>query len=533
MKPTRARLAVLLILLSGCLKPITPDDAGSEVGGGGGGSIAAGGGGGSEAIGGGGGTITPFDAGTTIDLSQFCDTWANGYCDREAACGFLDAAQGMTCVARLKEFCNTWHRQVTAGVYRYEPTQGAACVNAMGNFNCSFGRGISGAQINFSFGSGPAACDALLTGIGIAGTPCTTTADCAAGFTCEGSGTACRVCTAIPPVGQPCRGTCFSSACRAEGDGGNVCIAWPQPGELCLGGGACDPETTRGCAPTPTDGGARLCLAKQADGAVCGMNQHCQSDHCNDGNRTDAGVRTCGFIATGRPCGSQTDCEPTAFCEGLTGLCTTRIGWGNACTIQRVADLNDGCADGGQCFDGTCKPRQNQQQVGQQCRSTASDCMQGAWCPNLPNDGGYPLCLSQSPAGSTCAATISCLTGMRCFNNLCTRLVGAGEPCFSAQQCKDLLTCPLVDAGMGFFACTPLVSVGGNCTTTGLTCGSGVDNGQGGFCGRDGGTGTCFELLALGAGCGANASCASGRCLREDAGVVSNTRGFCQAPCVP
>ncbi len=260
------------------------------------------------------------------------------------------------------------------------------------------------------------------------------------------------------------------------------------------------------------------------------MNQHCQGNYCNDGNRTDAGARTCGLIATGRPCGSQTDCEPTAYCSGSPGLCTARITLGSACTIERLADLNDGCADGGQCFDGTCKPRQNQQQVFQHCRSSVADCAPGGWCPNLPTDGGYPRCLAQSPAGAPCAATISCLTGMRCFNNVCTELVGAGQPCFSAQQCKDLLTCPLVDAGMGFFACTPLVGVGGNCATTGLVCASGVDHGQGGFCER----GTCAELLALGADCGANLQCSSGRCLREDGGVVAaHARGFCQAPCVP
>ncbi|MDP2269223.1 MAG: hypothetical protein Q8K32_00750 [Archangium sp.] len=548
MKSRLPLLLLLLIIHAGCPSPIVGKDAGNEVGGGQGGGIAAGGAGGGEAVGGGGGggestgggggSLTPFDAGTTIDLAQFCDAWADAYCDRESACGFLDAAQGMTCVARLKDLCSTWQRQVTAGVYGYEATEGAACVNATGNYNCTIGRGISGAQINFSFGAGPAACDPLLTGIGIAGTPCTATADCAVGFTCEGSGTACRVCTAIPTVGQACTGTCFNSTCRAAGDGGTACVAWPQVGELCTGFGSCDPVTTRGCAPAPTDGGARLCLAKDTDGTACGMNQNCQSNYCNSGNRTDAGVRTCGPIATGRPCGSQADCEPTAYCDGFTaatiGVCTARITLGAACTIQRVADPNDGCVDGGQCFDGTCKPRQNQQQLGQQCRTTAADCAPGGWCPNLPNDGGYPLCLAQGTAGAMCGATTACLTGLRCFNNACTPLLGAGEPCFTAQTCKDLLTCPLVDAGMGFFACTPLVSVGGNCTTTGLTCASGVDNGQGGFCARDGGTGTCSELLSLGGDCGANAQCASGRCLREDAGVVlANARGLCQAPCVP
>ena len=307
---------------------------------------------------------------------------------------------------------------------------------------------------------------------------------------------------------------------------------------MCTGGGTCDPNTTRGCSPAPTDGGARLCLAKDADGTPCGQPQTCASNYCNNGNRTDAGVRTCGAIATGRPCGGQADCEPTAFCSGLTatlpGVCTARIALGTACTIQRQADPNDGCADAGACFDSLCKPRENQQQAGQGCKSTTLDCAPGTWCPPLPNDAGYPFCLAQGTTGAVCGATPECQAGLRCTNNTCQPLGSAGAQCFAPQQCKDTLTCPLVDAGMGFNACTPLVGTGGDCTANGSTCASGVDNGQGGFCLRDGGLGSCVAPLGLGADCGANAQCASNRCLRDDAGVVAPpVRGFCQAPCVP
>ncbi|MDP1829186.1 MAG: hypothetical protein Q8L48_38335 [Archangium sp.] len=565
--PLRLALFGAVLSLSACPTPIATDDAGSgggsgggdATGGGGGSTITGGGtggavdgggagggggvtgGGGGTTGGGGGGGATGFDAGSPIDLNQFCDAWATAYCDREAACLFLDTAQGMTCLARVKDTCSAWQRRVAAGIYRYEPTEGAACVGATRNYSCVLGRGFAGGAITFDFGNGPGACDPLLTGVGVAGTPCTANADCAAGFTCAGGGTACRACAALPTVGEACNllaGNCYDSSCRPAPDGGAECVMLGMPGAVCTGFGTCDPNTTRGCAPTPTDGGMRLCLSKDPDGTVCGMSQSCQSNYCNNGNRTDAGVRSCGTIMTGSPCGSQTDCAPTAFCSGLTttvpGVCTARLALGATCTIQRLADPNDGCADGGLCLDGTCKPRQNQQQVGQNCRSSSLDCAPGGWCPNLPTDAGYPLCVAQGIAGATCGNNAECQAGLRCNNNVCTALASAGQPCFAQQQCKDTLTCPQVDAGMGFFACTPLVSEGGDCTANGTTCASGVDNGQGGFCLRDAGMGSCFAPLLAGADCGANGQCASGRCLRDDAGVVNPpARGFCQPPCVP
>jgi hypothetical protein len=87
---------------------------------------------------------------------------------------------------------------------------------------------------------------------------------------------------------------------------------------------------------------------------------------------------------------------------------------------------------------------------------------------------------------------------------------------------------------MGFFACTPLASPGVDCSVAGTTCTSGVDNGQGGFCLRDAGAGSCAAPLAVGVDCSGNAQCASGRCLSADGGVVANgTRGSCAASCIP
>lgn len=573
--PTFARLTLALAVLSvlgACPTPVvgvdpdagetntntTLDDAGATGGGGGGGGGGTLDDGGST---GGGGVpdagpdagptdagTAPTDAGTFVDANQFCDLWAAAYCDREARCLFLDSAQNTTCLARVKDACATYQRFVTAGVYRYDTAVGAACINATGNLACAVGRGFTGGALNFDLGQGPAACDPLLVGVGVAGTPCTSTADCAAGFTCPAANgsTACRACTAIPSIGQVCNPVlntpCFNASCRSAGDGGNECFAYALAGQPCTATSQCDPATTTSCGPLPSDGGARLCVSKETDGITCASSATCLTGYCNAGNRTDAGVRTCGTVADGRACGSANDCVSGSFCEGLVvnsrpGTCRPRLALGAPCTITRAGDGNDGCAEGGACFDGVCKPRANLQQVGQQCRSTTADCANGGYCPNLPNDGGYPSCLAQGLAGANCGSSAECQPGLRCTNNTCQPLSSAGQPCLAAQQCKGALSCPLVDAGLGFFACTPLASPGSDCSVSGITCASGVDNGQGGFCARDGGftgPGTCSAPLMVGGDCGSNAQCASGRCLTADGGAVGlNTRGTCATPCVP
>ncbi len=562
-----------LALLTACPLPqVGFDDAGA---GGGGGEVAAGGGtgtGGGDAVGGGAGTLDPdggagggtaagggngtgggnstgggagrFDAGTSLDEALFCDAWAQAYCDREARCLTLDPAQNSTCLARVKDACATWHRQVTAGVFHYDPAIGAACVGATANSSCAAGRGFTGGALAQGFGNGPVACDALVVGAGPAGTPCTSTADCAAGLNCPAMGFgACRVCVALPTVGQLCNpgGTgCFNAACRGAGDGGNECFAWLQSNEVCSGTGQCDPATTRGCALQPADGGVRLCVGKDPDGIACTAGTACLGGYCNAGNLTDAGVRTCGTVADGTPCGATADCAPTSFCSGLgaarPGVCSARLALGATCSIWR-ADPNDGCVSGAGCFDGVCKPRENQQAVGQQCRATLTDCAMGAYCPNLPTDGGYPSCLAQGGTGAACGNSPECQPGLRCTNNTCQPLAGAGQQCFAAQQCKATLTCPLGDAGLGFYACAPVASPGADCAVSGVVCASGVDDGQGGFCLRDAGVntgpGTCSAPLGLGADCGSSAQCASARCLQVDGGTLGAGRGVCQPSCLP
>jgi hypothetical protein len=278
----------------------------------------------------------------------------------------------------------------------------------------------------------------------------------------------------------------------------------------------------------------RVCLAKDPDGTPCGSDSVCAAGYCNNAPRADAGVRRCGFIPVGQACGLVGDCGPAAFCDGLTsravGTCAPRLALGAPCRIQRSADLSDGCPEGAACFDGTCKRPRADQLTGQQCRDVLLDCVRGAWCPQLPADGGYPSCLAQRDVGEACTSSTQCQPGLRCTNNACERLSAAGERCFAGQQCKDLLTCPLVDAGLGFFACAPLVAPGGSCTASGTSCGAGVDLGQVGLCVG----GTCATLLGVDETCTSGTQCFSGRCLSEDGGVVvPPSMGRCNPSCLP
>ncbi len=481
------------------------------------------------------------DAGARVELQFFCDLMAEAVCARERWCNFLDPAQGPTCLARAGRECSLWQRAVTAGVHPYVPEQGAACISATAQRSCALGRGFAGGALLLGLENGPPACAPLLVGVGGPGTPCALDAECAAGLTCKGVGVACRTCTPQRTLGEACdpvTSPCFTGRCATVDDGGAQCVPYVDIGGACPFDAACNPVTAKGCGPSPGDGGARACVAKDSDGTPCLLPEVCAAGYCNSGHRTDAGARTCGFIAPGRPCGAVGDCGPEAFCSGLgattPGVCTARIAWGASCTIQRFADVHDGCADGGACFDGTCRGR-GQQALGRQCREPATDCVRGAWCPALPLDGGYPTCQPQGFLGEACTASAQCQPGLRCTNNRCELLGSAGMPCFATQQCKDLLFCPLADAGLGFFPCTPLLSPGSDCSASGALCGSGPDNADDGLCVRDGGRGaTCQGLQPPGGPCSAHVQCNSGRCLQEDGGFVfPPTVGVCQPSCLP
>lgn len=531
---------VLLAVLTACPPPAPTldggEDAGEMTGGG------SGGGGGSTGGGGGGGgfiTEVParYDAGTA-ELATFCDAWATALCHRETECAFLDPAQQATCRARAKHECAGWARRVDAGVFGFDAGAATGCLDLVGNRSCVQGRAFAGSALVFDLASD---CPALLEGIGTASTPCELAADCAAGFTCTATLSTCGNCRALPALGEACdpsTAPCHRAYCAEAGDGGRACVSWGQVGAPCTLSTQCDPDTTRGCSTDLGDAGARTCLQKSADGAPCVGDTACASGFCNNAQLADAGPRRCGFIALGQACGLAGDCGPTAFCDGLTartlGTCTPRLALGSACRIQRGADRFDGCPEGSACFDGTCTRTNQDQLTGEPCRDGVLDCVRGTYCPSLPGDGGYAVCVTQYAAGTACTSSAQCRPGLRCTNNTCEPLAAPGERCFATQQCKDLLTCPLVDAGLGFFACTPLVAPGGSCAASGSSCASGPDLGTEGHCLRDGGTLICVEPLAADERCAGGTDCASGRCLTEDGGaVLPPETGLCQAACLP
>ncbi|HEY0881867.1 MAG TPA: Dickkopf N-terminal cysteine-rich domain-containing protein [Archangium sp.] len=529
---------VLLAALSACPPPaLTPDggeDAGEMTGGGGGGGTTGGGTGT-----GGGGFITEvpprYDAGTT-GLATFCDDWATALCARDTTCEFLAPAQTATCLARAKSACAAFPRRVDAGVFTFDASAAARCLDLVGNRSCVQGRAFAGASLVFDLASD---CPALFDGTGTANVPCELAADCASGFTCTATLSSCGACRALPAVGERCEPTsapCHRAFCADEGDGGRTCVAWAPVGALCTLSAQCDPDTTRGCASMLDDAGVRTCEPKFPDGTACLGDTFCTSGFCNNAHLADAGPRRCGFIALGQACGLAGDCGPAAFCDGLTartpGTCTARLALGSACRIQRSADRFDGCPEGSACFDGTCTRTNQDQLTGKQCRDGVLDCVRGTFCPSLPGDGGYAVCVTQYAAGTACTSSAQCRPGLRCTNNTCEPLAAPGERCFATQQCKDLLTCPLVDAGLGFFACTPLVAPGGSCTASGSTCASGPDLGEDGLCSRDGGR--CVAPLSLDEPCTGGTECASGRCLTEDGGaVLPPATGLCQPACGP
>jgi hypothetical protein len=286
----------------------------------------------------------------------------------------------------------------------------------------------------------------------------------------------------------------------------------------------------------------RRCIGKAVDGTVCTTftGAGCAGGYCNRGDRTDAGVRTCGTIADGLPCGAATDCGASSWCAGLLqmgpnvtpGLCAPRLASGAACTPQRL-DVSDGCPANHLCLDGLCKERLGTQTAGQQCLSSQADCAMGTFC-QTPADGGVPTCAAQFAVGTPCTQQQECALGARCVLNVCVALSTVGGPCITSNGCKDTLTCPAVDAGTGTFACVAIGSPGTMCTSGAPFCGSGIDNGNNGFCAVDAGA-VCAAPLMAGTGCSSSTQCASGECRLPDAGplTATNPQGTCAASCIP
>jgi hypothetical protein len=291
----------------------------------------------------------------------------------------------------------------------------------------------------------------------------------------EGS---CLVRTGRPRSGRcpggpgPCAGTCDGTGddCTYPGETTECAPASCTAGVAslragCNGDGACLPEKTMSCAPNVCDhtgcaGGCAVnvhcaagnfcesgrCFPQVKNGAACGTDQQCASEHCVEGVCCDTSCnglcQTCKVsdhlgtctIATGRVCRAAAgDCDAVEICD----------------------DTNPGCpADRLMASGSVCRSERGPCDAAESCDGVSSTCPADGFRPSSASCGApldechtTPLCSGTSgvcPTSVLKAADSPCGGVGRCMGN---SFVPPGS-------CSSLGVClPSAPTSCGRFAC--------------------------------------------------------------------------------
>ena len=247
----------------------------------------------------------------TCDLRVRCGQFT----DRDSCAAYFPAGDGANLAADVK-----------AGTTKFDANKAEECVNDIRNTPCD---GTSQeARIT------PAACDAAITGTGLAGDMCFTNDECQSG-----------ACAALDPA---CSGTCCMGSCAAA----------QAPADLG------EPCATRQCKPTLTCSNAKMCVELFTDGMPCDDGTQCAfglgcvgtpgichalpkiGELCPDGQCAESGATcnsgVCKAVGlTGASCATLADCSLYYPCNSGTLQCQPWPKTGDACTAL--------CSDGSFC----------------------------------------------------------------------------------------------------------------------------------------------------------------------------------------
>ncbi len=260
--------------------------------------------------------------------------------------------------------------------------------------------------------------------------------------TCTNSGTTCGA--------QPlCDGTnsgtasCVQHAHAGTVCGATTCTANAQSGQQCDGAGNCASANNVACAPYDcADGtmcattcamdsdcqtggycsGAHTCIAKQANGQMCGSAHECTSGLCVDG--------FCCNGACGEQCQACNVMGKEGTCSPVTGA---PVGTRPACTNAGMAPCGGACngTNGAACtFAGStttcgnaCSGAGNTEETTSSCNGQGA-CVAGepAACPNnLLCDTTTKLCKTTCTSNADCAPNYDCDPA----SHLCAAMTGA------------------------------------------------------------------------------------------------------------
>ncbi|MGZ3440623.1 MAG: hypothetical protein ACXVDD_13970 [Polyangia bacterium] len=262
--------------------------------------------------------------------------------------------------------------------------------------------GIDGSGATIAGGTAPPvdlidgkAVDAVLTlAINGNGVVCAADTDCISGHcvdgvccdtTCDGVCESCNLPGAVgacspAPSGSDPDNDCVAHAPPAPGDGGvddgGTSSVPPTGDNVAACGGTCDGNRACAFAPSTTSCGSNLCILSDTVGSfTCDGSGGCVENDtkCTDFNCNGGACRTM--------CSSDSDCQPTDFCNLNINKCVPKHDNGATCT------LGDECKSTF-CYSGVC--------CNTQCGETGQTCNQA---------GSVGKCQCQ---GVTCAPGVAC-----------------------------------------------------------------------------------------------------------------------------
>jgi hypothetical protein len=363
---------------------------------------------------------------------------------------------------------------------------------------------------------------------------CSQDNECPGGTYCDGSacqskkaqGSSCarpgecatNLCVDAVCCDQACTNPCdaCSAAAKQSGMDDGLCgpaLAGSNPGNRCTQDvanvcgqtGVCNAFGTCALAASGTSCGADACVGNMVKGKICDGTGVCTDEPTG----TDCAPYVCAAGACVSPCGSDTDCVSTHYCDA--GTCTQKGALGVSCAAGRECATGN-CATG-VCCDRVCT---------NPCEACSAEAKQSGLDPGLcgpAKEGTDPGNRCAVDTGNVCGQTGVCNAFGTC--QLAPSGTSCGPTSCAGSDVKGLIcdgTGACVDEPTGV-ACAPYQCSGGACTSP---CQGDAHCVATHFCLN----GTCVARSADGLGCTEGRECTSGNCVD---GVCCDSA--CNNPC--